>query len=136
MEKIFVQNAIRKSLVAYGPQTQNALYESVSQFVTCTNKTFRRHLKLLVDGGQVIERRQGKQMLEYSLVNAIREDEVLQILSGIKKDQAKSTKFLHNELKPFKNLENLEKVTPKRKARLFEVCYQSLVVVNHMVLVL
>lgn len=132
MEKISVQRAIRKSLVAYGPQTQNVLYESVFQFGSCTNKTFRHHLKQLVDGGQVIKRLKGKQKLEYSLVNTIREDEVLQILSGIKKDQAKSTKFLHNKLKPFKNLENFEKVTPMRKAILFEGCYQSLLLLIEM----
>ena len=132
MEKLFVQNAILKSLVAYGPQTQNVLYESVSQFVSCTNKTYRSHLKQLVDGGQVVEKRKGKQMHEYSLVDAVREDEVLQILSRIKKDQGKATKFLHNELKPFENLENFEKVTPMRKAVLFEGCYQSLLLLIEM----
>ena len=132
MEKLFVQNAILKSLVAYGPQTQNMLYESVIQFGSCTNKTYRSHLKQLVDGGQVVENKKGKQMLEYSLVDATREDEVLQILDGVKKGQAKSTRFLHNELKPFKNLENFEKVTPMRKAILFEGCYQSLLLLIEM----
>ena len=61
-----VQRVIHDALFQYGPQTFNKLYFIVDKIEKCSNKTFARHLAILVENSKVKKREDG-QKREYSL---------------------------------------------------------------------
>jgi len=105
-----VQLAIHDALHQNGPQTFNKLYSLVIGIEKCSNKTFARHLSILVEIGKVKKREDG-QKREYSLPKIDKNE--------LDANLSKFLGFLLNDIKKHHPLVK-ERLKKKQKSRKYK----------------